>query len=420
MHNYYGFNIMKMKILIINQNFNMFAGTEVISTGTYDILKNNGHDVYYFAFDKKPYYIENYEYSKYFPKNNLSTIEYLKNPFKYYWNYEAANKLHQVILAIKPDIIHIHSLMSPSILKVCKKNNIPTVMTLHIMPPICPSTTFLYKNKKICKDFKCKNGNYWHCILNKCGNGSIERSIRKTISSYLFNKTDAYSAISYFICPSNAMRDVVRSSNITKDKNKIITINNFLSTKELKIIPKYTNEGYFLYIGRLSPEKGVHYLLEAMRDLPREIKLKIAGTGTEEEKLKKFANTNNLDNVEFLGFKNREEVNDLYQNCISTILPCNWFEIFGMTNIESFINGKPVIASNIGGIPEIVEDNINGLLFEPSNVEQLKECILKYWNNPDLAVEHGKNGYQKAITQYTEERYYSELMKVYEEVLDYA
>ena len=89
-----------------------------------------------------------------------------------------------------------------------------------------------------------------------------------------------------------------------------------------------------------------------------------------------------------------------------------------MTNIESFINGKPVIASNIGGIPEIVEDNINGLLFEPGNIEELKNCILKYWNNPELSVQHGKNGYQKAITQYTEDKYYNELIKIYEEVLN--
>ena len=76
------------------------------------------------------------------------------------------------------------------------------------------------------------------------------------------------------------------------------------------------------------------------------------------------------------------------------------------------------MASNIGGIPEIVEHNVNGLLFEPTNVVQLKECILTYWNNPQLAIEHGRNGYQKAITQYTEEKHYNELMKVYEETIN--
>ena len=402
-----------MKILIINQFFNMQAGTEVISTGTFEILKKQGHDVYYYAFDKKPYYIKNYEYSKYFPKNNMSTLGYLKNPLKYYWNYEAANNLEKYIDEIKPEIIHIHSLMSPSILKICKRKNIPTVMTLHMLPSQCPATKFLHKNKEYCKEFKCKNGNYWHCILNKCGNGSLERSIRKSILSYIYNKTNAYSDIKYFICPSNALRDCVRLSNITKDKNKIITINNFLTNEELKTTPNYSNKGYFLYIGRLSKEKGLNYLLEALKDLPKEIKLKIVGTGEEEKNLKQYAKENNLNNVEFIGFKNREEIKEYYQSCIATILPCNWFEIFGMTNIESFINGKPVIASNIGGIPEIVEHNVNGLLFEPANVEQLKEHILTYWNNSELVVKHGKNGYQKAITKYSEDNYYKQLIRYY-------
>ena len=88
--------------------------------------------------------------------------------------------------------------------------------------------------------------------------------------------------------------------------------------------------------------------------------------------------------------------------------------------MESFINGKPVIASNIGGIPEQVEHNKTGLLFEPANVEQLKRCILMYWNNPDLVIEHGKNAYEKAHALYTEERYYNDLMNVYQEVLDNA
>lgn len=406
-----------MKILIINQFFNMQAGTEVISTETFNILKRKGHDVYYFSFDKKPYYLENYKYSKFFPRNNMSTLGYIRNPISYYWNIEAAKKLEYLINEIKPQIIHIHSSMSPSILQVCKKKNIPTVMTLHMFPFVCPATTFLYKNKEFCTDFKCKNGNYWYCILNRCGNNSLERSIRKALLSFIYNKTNAYSDVKYFICPSNALRDYVRLSNLTKEKNKIITINNFLSDEEVNTQPNYNNQGYFLYIGRLSKEKGVQYLLSAMKQLPRDIKLHIVGSGSEEQDLKKIANQHNLKNIEFLGFKNREEIKEEYQNCIATILPCNWFENFPTTNMESFINGKPVIASNIGGIPEQVENDKTGLLFEPANVEQLKDCILKYWNNPNLVIEHGKNGYNKAKEQYTEKRYYQELIKIYEEII---
>ena len=100
------------------------------------------------------------------------------------------------------------------------------------------------------------------------------------------------------------------------------------------------------------------------------------------------------------------------------MVPSNCFEAFGMVNIEAFINGKPVIASNIGGIPEIVENNINGLLFEPGNVEQLRECILRYWNNPQLVIDHGINAYQTATKNYTESVYYKKLMHVYNEVIN--
>ena len=109
-----------------------------------------------------------------------------------------------------------------------------------------------------------------------------------------------------------------------------------------------------------------------------------------------------------------------YKNCIAVIMPSEIFETFGMVNIEAAIYGKPSISSNIGGLPDVVEDGKTGQIFEPKNVKQLKECILKYWNNRDLAIEHGKNAREKALTQYNEDLYFEKLMKIYEEVLENA
>ena len=314
-----------MRILLVNQVFKMQGGTETIAINTYNMLKVQGHEVFFFATDEGEYYEKDYKYSKYFPHSVYSAKEYIKNPIAYYWNFKAAKLFSQMIEDVKPDIIHIHSLISPSILKVCKDKKIPTIMTLHMMPSVCPSTTFLYKNKTICSDFKCKNGNYLNCLFNQCRDNSLEASLRKTILSYVFAKTNVYSAISYFICPSDALRKYVSMTNICKEKSKIITINNFLTDEELSITPNYSNKGYFLYLGRLSEEKGLRYLLEAIKDLPRDIELHIVGTGAEEENLKQYAKENNLNNIKFLGFKNREEIKEEYQNCIASILPCNWF-----------------------------------------------------------------------------------------------
>lgn len=404
-----------MKILIVDSLFSPLGGGQKIAYDTYKILEKYGLQVFYWSMDKKPYFENNYKYAEFFTPHYFGTKDYLRNPIKYYFNYQAKKDLKKFVKIIQPDIIHFQSYWGLSSAIFNADINIPKILTIHDAR-CCPATTLMYKDKVICKEQYCKNKNFLPCICNKCVKKSLEASIRRAIAAYIDSYNLKY--INKFITPSAALKKVIVNANMGINANQIITINNFLSNEELKTTPKYTNKGYFLYVGRLSKEKGVNYLLEAMKDLPKDINLKIVGTGAEEDNLKKYAQKNNLDNIEFLGFKNREDITDIYQNCISTILPCNWFEIFGMTNIESFINGKPVIASNIGGVPEIVENNINGLLFKPGNVEELKNCILKYWNNPELTVQHGKNGYQKAITQYTEDKYYNKLIKIYEEVLN--
>lgn len=404
-----------MKIIIVDSLFSPLGGGQKIAYDTYCVLKRNGHEVFYWAMEKSPYFIENYEFSKYFTPYYSGTIDYIKNPIKYYYNYRALSDLQKFVDNIKPDVIHFQSFWGLSTAIFNVKTTAIKILTFHDVRS-CPSVTLMYKSAYLCKKQYCKNGNFLPCIRNKCVKNNLEASIRRVLATLIdiknFEHVDAY------ITPSKALQQNIIKANLGIRTDKIITINNFLNKSELLITPNYSNNGYFLYIGRLSKEKSVITLLQAMSELPRDIKLHIVGTGPEEENLKKYAEENKLHNIEFLGFKTGSDIQDEYQNCIATILPCNWFEIFGMTNIESFANGKPVIASNIGGIPEIVEHNVNGLLFEPANVEQLRECILKYWNNPELVIEHGKNGYKKVLTHYTEDIYYEKLIKLYKETIN--
>lgn len=402
-----------MKILLVNNRFCKYGGAEKIAIQDYEWLKKQGHDVYFFATDSKPYYIENYEYSKYFPRYWRTSKDYIKNPFKYYYNFEAKNKLQQIINNVKPDLIHLHAIedFTYSILSCCK--NIPTIMTIHgNFVCVCPSN-LLYKNQTFCKNFYCKNGNYFNCLKNKCAKNQLEPSFRRTLYGYI--SKSIFKNVDKFITPSNAMRELATKANIGINENNISVINNSLNNAiELT---NYSNNGYFLFVGRLGHEKGLPVLLEAMKELPKDILLHVVGTGPMETQLKDFVSANNLKNVEFLGFKSGIELEEEYKNCIATITPSNCFDNFPTTTLESFIYGKPVIGSSIGGIPEQIENNINGLIFEPANVEELKICILKYWNNVSLAVSHGKNGYQKLRKKYTEENYYNNLLKVYSEVL---
>ena len=404
-----------MRILIVNSFFFLKTGADKIAYETYKILKQQGHEVFFWAMDKGPYFEADYEYSKYFTPYYFGVKDYLKNPIKYYYNYRALRDLNKFIDVIEPDIIHYHSFWCISTLVFKANPNIPKVLTHHDAR-CCPMITLMYKNKTFCNKMYCKNGNFWPCIVNRCGkNNNIEESIRKALATYIIVKHQKY--IDKFVVPSKALKEKLIEGNIGINQDNTIVVNNSLSSDELNKEPNYNNKDYFLYLGRLSKEKGLLYLLQALNDLPRDIRLYIAGAGKEEETLKTYVNEHNL-NVKFLGFVKGEQASELYKNCIATILPSNCFDNFPTANLESFANGKPVIASNVGGIPEQVDDNENGLLFEAGNVEQLKECILKYWNNPELTILHGKNAYKKAIFHYSPKRYYNELMNVYEAVIN--
>lgn len=410
----------KIKILYISGSFGNDNGAAVIAYHTAKLFNNEKYEnEIYTVRGCSPFIYSKYE--NLFPNAINSVSKYLRNIIKYYYNFDSQKNIKILLKDYKPDIIHIHGLRNPaltySILKPIINKKIPVIMTLHDCFLVCPMMTLIRGNGTNCDLINCNGFNKFHCIKNNCGK-NIEQSTRLALMSFINKLTNYDKHINKFITPSQALRNLMIKNNKDIDENKIITINNFLSNEEINTIPNYSNNGYFLYIGRLSKEKGVHYLLEAMSTLQKNIKLKIVGTGEEENYLKQYAKENNLNNVEFVGFKNREEIKEYYQNCIATILPCNWFENFPTTNMESFINGKPVIASNIGGIPEQVEHNKTGFLFEPANVEQLKECILTYWNNPELVIEHGKNAYQKAKQTYTANRYYNELSCLYLGVLD--
>ena len=405
-----------MKILIMHLYFEPIGGAEVIAYDTMKLLQKHGHDVLFLALKGENYFEKNYPYIKDFTTGVKNTKDYLKSPLSYYYNLKAQRDVNRVIKKFNPDIIHLHNIISgfsPAILKCCK--DYPTVMTVHDVGIVCPATTLMFRNKTFCKEQKCRNGNGFNCILNRCEKNSLEGSIRKAIRYYIISANLKY--VNRFITPSMALKQCIVTSNAKINANQISVINNFLPDNIITTQPSYKNLGYFLYVGRVTKEKGIHYILEIAKFLPSDIVFHIVGTGAKETEFREYARKNNLQNVKFLGYMDREQIKKQYQNCIATILPCNSFENFPTTNMESMINGKPIIASKIGGILEQVEHNKTGLLFDSANVEQLKECVLKYWNNPDLVITHGQNAHKKAVSLYNTSNYYNNIMDIYSDLL---
>jgi len=365
-----------MKVLLIDvYNFNK-GGAETVCFNTGKLLEEHGHKVVYFTL-KWPQNNPS-PYSKYFPESKETRkgpLRQVKNLVNYFYHFEAAKKIEELIKVEKPDIAHIHLMwgqITPSILPVLKKYNIPVLFTVHDYRLVCPVYTFRDGKGRICED--CKGKYFYKCFTHTCCKGSKMMSAVMAAEQYFrntfFNPAKFFNG---FIYVSNFAREIQEKYMPAVKSTPNITLYNFSTS--IKDAPKaYPSQKYFLFYGRLSYEKGVKTLLKAFRNVP-DCKLKVVGTGPKENELKAFARDNNMQNVEFLGYKRGKELTDLVSNAYFVIVPSEWYENNPMTIIESYSVGTPVIGARIGGIPEIVVNGKTGFQFESGNVEDLKSKI---------------------------------------------
>ncbi len=406
-----------MKVLFINNFFTQFGGAENIMLKEALLLQQDGHESFFFAVDRKPYFIENYPLAEFFPEfidyRELSKSEALKNLFRPFYNIEAKKKLTDMVEKIRPDVIHIHNIhyhLTPSVLEALKKFNIPVIMTIHDTRLMCPAGTFSLGAQKPCTEKLCIKGKFLPCIKNKCKNSNLKESFI-TALEFAFNRaSNLYDRVDCFITPSKALLNIAAEAGIPT--SKLNHINNFADNAFFESPPAYGKEDYFLYAGRISKEKGLDTLLEAAGKIP-EARFKIAGSGPMEDYYKKKALFMKLKNVEFLGHQTKDEIISLYKNAFAGILPCKWFEIFGLSTVEAFACGKPVIASDLGAIPEIIDNGVNGFLFEAGNARQLAEKVGFLIQNKAVISDLGKNAFTKAQSEYTEKAHYQKLLDLY-------
>lgn len=407
-----------MKILQINNCHYRRGGADIVFLNTIKLLEKKGHEV--ISFSKRNEKNEFSKYENYF----ISSIDYFNiNIFKrislllrFFYSFESSKNLNRLIKDTKPDIAHIHLYkgdLTPSILTALKRNKIQTVITLHDLGFLCPHNLMLDGKMNICN--KCVTGSSLNCIINKCNRNNL---VLSTISAleYKFNKM-FYPFNLYFdkiIAVSKFGQAIHNSSN--KFSRPVIHLYNFYPGLS-QLVPNEIKGNYFLYFGRLSKEKGLTTLIEAWLKNPKGKKLKIVGTGELFNELKE--RINEISNIEFIGFKSGSELNELIRNASFVIVPSECYENNPLTIIEAYANGKPVIATNIGGIPEIVENEKTGFLFSMKNIDELSDKI-------EIADKMSEERYKKmsinsrsfADKYFNEENHYDSLFKIYNDVIN--
>lgn len=405
-----------MNILLVNKFFYSRGGAEVSFFETEKILKDKGHNVIFFSMDH-PNNL-NSPYSKYFVsavdfENPVTIREKIKGIGRILYSWESRNKLSELLKNGLPDLAHLHNIhhhISPSILHTLKKFNIPVVLTLHDYKLVCPVYTLLCRGR-VCQ--RCRNKRFYFCFLRKCSKDSYAKSALSTIEMYFHhNILNIYESIDAFISPSRFTRSKLRELGF---RRKIYHITNPIYPEDF--IPSYSwQKEFIVYFGRLSREKGLFTLLQAMKGVP--VKCKIFGDGPEKNELIKIKNRENISNVTFSGFLSKEELKNEVRKAMFVVVPSEWYENYPYSIIESFALGKPVIASRIGGIPELIEDHKTGITFEPGNADELKRKMMYLLNNPEQIVNFGKNARYFVEQSLSPENYYQNLMMVYREVIE--
>ncbi len=406
-----------MKILIINKFYYLKGGSERYAFELAKLLENHGHKVISFSMqDEKN--IKS-KFSKYFIKNvNLEKFNII-NIFKFFHNYEAVRKLEKLIKDEKPDIAHLHNIahqLTPAIIKVLKKHKIPMVQTLHDYKLICPNAK-LFSRGRVCE--KCQGGKYYNCLLNNCLHNSKLKSFMGMLEAYLNNKIfKYYKEVNLFIAPSQFMKDVCVKFGVRE--NKIRVIYNFIDTdaySKKKNTNSENEENYILYFGRLAEEKGIGSLLKAMTEINCDIKLKIVGEGPELFNFQfSIFNFQLNDRVELLGAKYGDELIEIVKNAKAVVIPSLWPENMPYSVLEALALGKIVIASNIGGLPEIINHGKNGLLFRAGDSKDLAEkinLIMSETEDNTFQIE-AKN----SLKRFDKKSHYQKIIQLYSQVIN--
>ncbi|MGA7753676.1 MAG: glycosyltransferase family 4 protein [Candidatus Sulfotelmatobacter sp.] len=388
-----------MKVLLVHSAYQQFGGEDSVVRAETELLQSHGDEVV-------PYTRHNDE-----TKNFNVVQKALFFPQSIY-SWKTSSEIDDVVRRVKPDVAFVHNiypLISPSAYHTLHGLGVPTLQVLHNFRPFCPNGLF-YTQGQVCE--ACKGGNYLNAVRKRCFKDSYALSGLYALTLGLNRLAGMVDKISGFICLTEFFRIKMREAGVPE--SKLFVRPNFVRSPALQADEK-TSNGYALFMGRLSPEKGCWTLIHAFEQMPA-VKLKIVGTGPMEQELRDYIRDKKLQNIEVLGFKSGAEKWDILRNSFCLVLPSEWYENFPISALEGFMASKPVIASRMGGLPYIVEEGKSGLLFESGNAGELAGRIQYLADRPEEAMRMGACGRHLTETKYGPEQGYSNLKEIFSQV----
>ena len=324
-----------------------------------------------------------------------------------FYNVQAAKLFRRQLAVFRPQVVHAHGIhrqLSPSILLEARRAGIPVVQTLHDFHPICPSDTLLRAGREACLPPQCRGFNLLPCMVHRCVRGSVVASAASAAELLWRRWFIRYAGlVALFIAPSQFLADMIRSGGWGRPP---ITV---LPNAVLDAPPSAPGDG-FLYAGRLSREKGVATLLAAL--VRCKLPLIVAGDGPQERELRNMAPAT----VRFVGRATASEVAQLRHDCLAAVVPSECAENAPLAVLESMAAARPVVASRVGGIPELVRDGVDGILVPPGDAGALSAAMVRLAGDRELAARLGRAGRLRVTEKFTPAAHLYGLLDAYRRV----
>ena len=321
---------------------------------------------------------------------------------------EAYRVMSRLIREEAPSVVHIHNLyplISPSLLLACRREKIPVVMSCHNSRLFCPIGLFLHNNQTCTQ---CIGGREYYCILNNCRNNFFE-SISYAIRNLLARKFRLFlDNVTIFTAASSFQKDQLVAAGLPE--SKVVVIPNMIQIPEE--VSDHAEGEYIAYAGRLSREKGIDTLLEAIQCNKLPVRL-----GGDYSQLPEAVHLQTK-HARFLGWLNRGELDNFYRQARFMVFPSSLPEPGPLAVLEAMSHGLPVIAARFGGNYKLVEEGVTGLLFEPRNAEDLAEKMNLLWQDKELCRRLGEGARKQTMAEHSPDVYYDRLMSAYRQAIE--
>ncbi len=400
------------RLLAINNYFYRRGGAEAVFLDHIEMFEQAGWQVAPFAM-QTPENLPS-DWSAYFPTEiefgrQPGLLTKLQHAGKIIYSHEAQRKIGELIERFRPHLAHAHNVyhhLSPAIFQTLKAHGVPTIMTAHDLKIACPAYKML-SHGKVCE--KCKGGNITQVLLNRCSKDSTALSGLLLLESAVHRALGLYSKnLDRIVVPSKFYREKLIEWGWPAEQ--LAYVPNFVNPNLLTGQP--SDEGdYYLFAGRLAPEKGIATLLEAVAMTG--LRLIVAGSGPDEAMLKQLATERNAP-VTFVGHVSGQPLRDLIGGAKALVLPSEWYENAPVSILEAYGLGRPVIGAEIGGIPELIRPEHTGLTAPSGNAAGLADALNRMDAlGPDRRATMGAAGRDWVSADFSAAAYRDRMLELY-------